>query len=206
MARNTSSWVSITIISLLVVALASTLFAWKRDHSHLTKHGARPKEGRTEMPDQNSVLQTQKAKSDLVISQLKASLDDQTKSVGDLTSQLQLAQSNLTINKNNYAFLATQINDIRARADKANADDSRDYQLYTLWKETAVNTREYLHGLYADDLSLRQAAKQGPYAPFTFANPESVMKQEPVPSPTPNHPPKKKHNASSKVEPSASAP
>ena len=87
--------------------------------------------------------------------------------------------------QHDYTLLQTQFNDLQDRNDHVVQDEDRHYQLYMAWKNLGLSQRNYIIDLYADDLTLRRAAKEEAYSPLVFTDPDTLVTTPVVSKPAP---------------------
>jgi len=174
MRRDKTKTYALAAAITLAVVLAGTLINWARDHAKLRSELEKTIEAEHSHSLADSVVALERQHTrDASIAQMQTALGQKTAEATQLASELKIANQKLTGDQNDYAFLQSQFDDLKPRYDRAASDGARNYTLYTKWKELGLSQREYIKGLYVDDLTLRKAAKQDPYTPFSFSDPEA---------------------------------
>lgn len=181
----------VIIIVVLAIALAGTLIAWKADHSQFSaslKKAREIEKHQQQLEQTISTLNQQHAEDADLKRQLTSSLDQKTLTTNKIQLQWNDAEHEFMNKQHDYTLLQAQFNDLQDRNDHVVLDEDRHYQLYMAWKNLGLSQRNYIIDLYADDLTLRRAAKEEPFTPLVFTDPDTLVTTPVVSKPAAKQP------------------
>jgi regulator of replication initiation timing len=159
------------LIGVLIIALIGTVLGWYQDRAAFVAELQKVKIDQSGQQRQMDDLVKQDADVMSRDQNLADQLTRETASTDKISQQWNAARMKFSQQEEEDSTLRLTLSNLRMKFDQSVSDESREQEANSKSTTALLDLREYVHGLYADDLALRQASNKAPYPIETIPAP-----------------------------------